>query len=290
MEGQKKDFIKGGLPLSTADFVDKKKSQENKNKLLVALDNINKVHTDKMAVANEVVTTAQNYDAVGITLDMLDKDSAEQIKNPVEKTEYVFSDQIIKNDEPLFTNNEETPSFENSGFEAQLNEQPVFEAPQSEAINEPIDLNNLQQGDFNQGEPMIVLDDAEVGKKSKSSKKRKQPTASSDDIKSGRGIAWMAYILFFIPLIFKKNNLFVRHHANEGLEVNIIDVIGLVLYFLQKFVKVSNTIASIALMVAHIVGFILILITTVTKLYLIIFSFAGKEAQSPFFGKKKFIK
>ena len=97
---ENKNFIKGGLPLGTTDFVDQSKAQQNKNKLLAALDNMNKVHTKKMASeTKEATSQAQNFDAVGITLDMLDKDTASSI-NAAPKQEYILSNQIERDPIP----------------------------------------------------------------------------------------------------------------------------------------------------------------------------------------------
>ena len=248
MESTNKDFIRGGLPLSTADFVDKKKAQEGKNKLLIALENINNVHNDKMATASEAVTKSQNFDAVGITLDMLDKDNSTSVGQPVAtRDQYILESQIERYDAPepkteenddnpeeaMFFNTEEQPSFDQFEDEPSppMFEENQYTQAQPEQFNESMDLNNTFDG--NQGEPMIVLDDQEFGKKSKKAKAGKTNKSSSDEVKSGRGVAWLAYILFFIPLIFMRKNTYVRHHANEGLEINIVDIIGLVLFLVS---------------------------------------------------------
>ena len=281
---ENKNFITGGLPLGTDDFVDKSKAQENKSKLLAALDNINKVHAKKMTSETTSATTqAQNFDAVGITLDMLDKQNASSL-NSAPKTEYIFESQIERDPkpqpqpmgEPIMVDNFQQPD----SFNADV---PITE----EFVTE----NNFESMDM--GEPMIVLDDSEVGKKKgKKNGKKDGPVknCSPEQIKSGRGVAWMAYIIFFLPLIFNGKNAFVRHHANEGLELNILDVIGVGLYLAYKFVVVDNYWVNFGLMIGSIVGLALVAITTITKLFLIIFALAGKEAQSPFFGKGKMIK
>ena len=284
-----KNFIKGGLPLNSGDFVDSSKAQENKSKLLAALDNINKIHEKKMKV--ETATNAiQNFDAVGITLDMLDKENANTVKPT--KPEYILDSQIVRDPvppitpapapapQPLFNNDDSLP---NNDFPIEYKE-----------VTEDMTQDEVETvfGPNDPGEPMIVLDDSQVGKRSKKTGKDNQKgnVSTPDQVKSGRGVAWMAYIIFFLPLIFNGKNPFVRHHANEGLELNIIDIIGVGLFLANKFVKISNEYAQLALMIGSIIGLVLVAITTITKLFLIIFALAGKEAQSPFFGKAKMIK
>ncbi|WP_281884390.1 DUF4870 domain-containing protein [Paenibacillus sp. YYML68] len=40
---------------------------------------------------------------------------------------------------------------------------------------------------------------------------------ASDDIQKNKGIAAVAYILFFVPLLAAKESRFARFHANQGL-------------------------------------------------------------------------
>ena len=281
---ENRNFIKGGLPLNSGDFVDKSKAKENKSKLLAALDNINKIHEKKMTTENAAKTSVQNIDAVGITLDMLDKENIDAVKNT--KDEYILDSQIVR--DPAPTTQQETTSAPIMVDDFQ----PItFDTTDATPLQET-DLNNVNLSD--QGEPMIVLNDEEVGKKGKKSdkegKKKVNKNCSPEQIKSGRGVAWMAYILFFLPLIFNGKNAYVRHHANEGLELNIIDIIGVGLYLAYKFVKVTNYWVNFALMIGSIIGIALVAITTITKLFLIIFALVGKEAQTPFFGKSRMIK
>lgn len=309
-EQYRKDFIIGGLPLSSDDFIDPSKAREKKNNLLAALDNINRVHEKKMKVDNTTISSAQNFDAVGITLDMLDKENSNSITQPeTKKDEYIFDSQIIRGSnplpaaqsstqsKPLFDLDNAQPLFENdmTNTEPMANIDPMPEFAVDEGTPfEQAELNNTQDNSqtFDQGEPMFVLDDSQVGKKAKGKKRgeKSKNSCSPEQIKSGKGVAWMAYILFFLPLLFNGKNAFVRHHANEGVELNILDVIGVGLLLAAKFVKVSNTIVNTVLMVGSLLGLLIIMITTVTKVFLIIFSIAGKEASTPFFGKLRIIK
>lgn len=292
MEGKNRDFIKGGLPLSSGDFVDKSKAQENKNKLLVALSNINKVHEEKMTAISDDVAEMKNYNAMGITLGMLSKDNANSVNTVSSPSEYVYESQIVRDTDTTASESMEVP---NPEYEYNVdNDQPIpmesFSDNESgfEPAPETMVIDNTAN---DPGEPMLVLDDSQVGKKGKGKgKKSKAPSSSSKDIKSGRKVAWMAYILFFLPLIIMGKNSYVRHHANEGLEINIVDVIGLALFLVGKFLTSTNQWLSIALMVSNIAGLVLLAVTTIAKVYMIIFALIGKEAQSPFFGKKRMIK
>lgn len=293
MEGQNRDFIKGGLPLSSGDFVDKSKAQENKNKLLVALNNINKVHEEKMTAVNDDVAEMKNYNAMGITLGMLSKDNAESMNTQSSPFEYVYESQIVRDVDNTTSESMEVPNPEYEYTVDNDQPEPVESYSDSESGFEPApETMVIDNTTSDPGEPMLVLDDSQVGKKGKGkgSKKSKGTKSSSEDIKSGRKVAWMAYILFFLPLIIMGKNSYVRHHANEGLEINIIDVIGLALFLVGKFLTSTNQWLSIALMVSNIAGLVLLAVTTITKVYMIIFSLIGKEAQSPFFGKKRMIK
>ncbi len=49
-----------------------------------------------------------------------------------------------------------------------------------------------------------------------------RPTFTPEEIEEGKGIAWSAYLLFFIPLIAKPDNQFCRAHAKQGLAFTII--------------------------------------------------------------------
>ena len=62
----------------------------------------------------------------------------------------------------------------------------------------------------------------------------------SEDAKQTKNFAWLAYILFFIPLLINSKSAFVRHHANEGLEINIFDLIGTVLLLVGALVETTN--------------------------------------------------
>jgi len=47
---------------------------------------------------------------------------------------------------------------------------------------------------------------------------------SQDDINQNKGMAMVAYILFFIPLIAAKESKFAMYHANQGLTLFLLAV------------------------------------------------------------------
>ena len=111
-----------------------------------------------------------------------------------------------------------------------------------------------------------------------------------EDIKEGRKCAWLAYILFFIPLLINKENAFVRHNANEGLEINLCDLIAGILILLNVVVTGASLVASFLFMIGSIVGWGLLILTTITKLYMIVASLLGKRANTPWFWNIRMIK
>ena len=288
MDAQNRTLLKGGLPMSSSDFVDPSKAKESKLKILAALQHITEIHERQMSPGDNAEPL--NKAAVNNTIDMANQEAFKM-------DDYVFSNQILHGDErdipkgePLFTIDtpQETPAFEQ-----------MDDLDATYANNQPMEIeDNTQSNDLNnmvpnQGQPMFVLSDDEIGKRKKHNKTKdgkQKVTASADDIKSGKKVAWLSYILFFIPLLFMRKNAFVRHHANEGLELNIIDILGIALFLVPNYIKSTNQYIIHLLPIAKIVGIVLVAVSLLTKLFLIIFSLAGKEASSPWFGNPKIIK
>ena len=103
----------------------------------------------------------------------------------------------------------------------------------------------------------------------------------SEDAMQNKNIAWLAYILFFIPLLINANSPFVRHHANEGLEINIFDFVGLTLLLVGALVKSTATSVHALMIIFVIVGIGLLVLTLVTKIYMIVTTLQGKEKTTP---------
>jgi len=103
------------------------------------------------------------------------------------------------------------------------------------------------------------------------------------DVQESRKYAWLAYILFFIPLLINRHNEYVRHNVNEGLEIFIVDVIASVLLILNAVINTTNLVLDGLLLVGSIIGIGLLILTTITKIYMIIISALGKKVNTPWF-------
>ena len=112
----------------------------------------------------------------------------------------------------------------------------------------------------------------------------------SEDAMQNKNIAWLAYLLFFIPLCINSKSAFVRHHANEGLEINIIDVIGLTLLIVGAVVNSANEAVHTLMLIFVLVGIGLLVLTLVTKIYMIVSSLKGKEVSTPWMWDLRIIK
>ncbi len=129
------------------------------------------------------------------------------------------------------------------------------------------------------------------GKKEKKERKRAgRIDLDRDEIKSGRGVAWMAYILFFLPLIFKGKNRFVRIHANEGLDLNIAEIVGVLLALPFFLTSGLSGILEIVVYVAGILGLVVLSACAITIIPMIILSLCGAQFQIPWLLRKRIIK
>ena len=111
-----------------------------------------------------------------------------------------------------------------------------------------------------------------------------------DEIAGGRGFAWLAYILFFIPLLFNRNNRFVRIHANEGLELNIMEILGALLMLPMFLLKDLTGTLQLVVTIIALVGGILLTASLLTIIPMMISSLLGHYKQNPWLWKKRIIK
>ncbi len=118
----------------------------------------------------------------------------------------------------------------------------------------------------------------------------KEKFVPSEDAKQNKNIAWLAYILFFIPLLINSKSAFVRHHANEGLEINIFDVIGLTLLLVGALVESTNSAVHGLMIIFVLIGTGLLVLTLITKIYMIVTTLQGKETNTPWMWNVKIIK
>lgn len=110
------------------------------------------------------------------------------------------------------------------------------------------------------------------------------------EIREAKGYAWLAYLLFFIPLLINKNNRFARIHANEGLEINIMEILGAILvlpYFI--FTKATGTLETI-IFVSVLLGFVILGMCALTIIPMMICAMCGLQFQIPWLWKKRMIK
>ena len=239
-----------------------------------------------VAPKEDKVTEVFNFDtntsSPGISLADLDFDNRTEITE--KKDEYLPD---YRNEAPAFT----SPLQNNNqygGFDFADNNQ----APQNNDIT-PVYVEESSNGgefapqefvldgnDHQNEKPKYMVNNKDAFGKDKKAK-YPQSVSSKEDIKAGKGVAWLAYILFFIPLLFNGKNPFVRWHANEGLELNLLDILGAGLLVAGWLLKSDNVLISTIYLVMVTIGAIIIALTTFTKLIMIIFCLSGKEARNP---------
>lgn len=110
------------------------------------------------------------------------------------------------------------------------------------------------------------------------------------EIKQARGYAWLAYLLFFLPLLINRKNRFARIHANEGLELNIMEILGALLILPYYFVTTATETVHTVLFVLSLVGIVLLGMCALTIIPMIICAMCGLQFQTPWLWKKRIIK
>lgn len=123
----------------------------------------------------------------------------------------------------------------------------------------------------------IVITKKDKFKKFLNLKEKQEKPKEDIEAKQAKGYAWLAYILFFIPLFINRKNSFVKFHANEGLEINIIDIISIIFILIGALVKP----VSIITILLVILGVGLLSLTFITKIIMIIHSIRGLRKKSP---------
>ncbi len=142
--------------------------------------------------------------------------------------------------------------------------------------------------------PVVIKEEALTPKKDKpradfvTIKPKKMPV--TEDSIATKKFAWLAYILFFIPLCIDRKSAFVRHNANEGLEINVFDLLGLTLLLVGSLVKSESVTWHGVLVICVIIGAGILALTTVTKVYMIILSAQGKQVSTPWMWGLRIIK
>lgn len=221
-----------------------------------------------------------NTSSPGISL--ADLDNANKNAFTEKKDEYLPDYRNQQNEEkPAFTSPLNANQPQNNYTPINVENQPTEQSP--------VDFNNLDQNNqpydpsLNE-KPKYLVSDKELQEGgTRKPKKSKYPehTSNATDVKTGKGVAWLAYILFFIPLIIRGKNSFVRWHANEALELNLLDVLGAGLLVAGWMLKSDNLYLSTLYFAMVTIGAIILAVTTLTKIVMLIFCLAGKEARNP---------
>lgn len=142
-------------------------------------------------------------------------------------------------------------------------------------------------------EQIVKIDTKKLGpaiRPPKDSRPSKKINLDTMEIREAKAYAWLAYILFFLPLLINRKNRFVRVHANEGLELNIVEVLGCLLllpYFL--FTSATGTMATLMIVLA-LAGIVLLGMCVLTIIPMIICAMLGLQFQTPWLWKKRIIK
>lgn len=197
--------------------------------------------------------------------------------------------------EPVAENTEEGEGKENTEnlsptdiAMADIDDTPIDTTPVDNSTFNPENANLHQAS-----EQIVKIDADKLGPAIKPPKEekpgREKISLDKMEVREGRGVAWMAYILFFIPLLFKRQNRFVRLHANSGLRLNLIEIIGGVLFALQFFIKPEQENIQLLITCASIVGLVLLAGCAIMIIPMILYTLCGGQFQVPWLWKKRMI-
>ena len=205
-------------------------------------------------------------------------------------------DRVVARD-PISIPQEEVNTEENTSVD---NPEGNIDQPMAEnQEGKPMDNSTFQPGmtGLQQASEQIVKIDADkLGPAIKPPKhhdkiKKKKHKIDLDkmEVRESKSYAWLAYILFFLPLLINKKNRFVRLHANEGLDLNILEILGVALLLPYFLVSATGTLASV-LFVCSLLGIVIIGMCALTILPMIISAMCGLQFQIPWLWKKRLIK
>lgn len=109
-----------------------------------------------------------------------------------------------------------------------------------------------------------------------------------EDIRQNKTMAGLAYILFFLPLIVCKDSKFGRFHANQGLLLLILSVVG--------YIAISIVTTILATITWRLFGFISLLYSIyglfilALAIYGLVNGLNGKAKELPVIGKYRIIR
>ena len=110
------------------------------------------------------------------------------------------------------------------------------------------------------------------------------------EIREAKSYAWLGYLLFFLPLLINRKNRFARIHANEGLELNMVEILGgllLLPYFLLT--NLEGTWHTVTFIMA-LAGIVLLGMCVLTIIPMMICAMCGLQFQTPWLWKRRIIK
>ena len=195
----------------------------------------------------------------------------------------------IPHEETSEENTENTENTEN-GEDLNVNNENYESAPVQDNSTFTPEMAGLKEA----SEQIVKIDTDKLGPAIKPPKESHKGTGRINldvmEIREAKGYAWLAYLLFFIPLLINRKNRFVRCHANEGLEINIMELLGGVLllpYFLMT--DVTGGMATATFIMA-LVGFVLLGMCLLTIIPMMICAMCGLQFQIPWLWRRRIIK
>ncbi|HPN96697.1 MAG TPA: hypothetical protein PLK35_02930 [Candidatus Moranbacteria bacterium] len=84
------------------------------------------------------------------------------------------------------------------------------------------------------------------------------PQGNSSDAEKNKGMAILAYIIFFIPLLAAKDSKFAMYHANQGLVLFLASIIIWIVSGIIPFIGwfIIGPLGSLAIIILAIIGII----------------------------------
>lgn len=243
---------------------------------------------------------AQDFNATPEPTEVQAEETVEEEKPEAYAPEVLQQDTILERvvaRDPSTIQTEDLQTSENADENTDTNVEDNGTSENPEPPSQPVDnstftppTTGLQQA----SEQIVKIDAKKLGPAIKPPKggRSKDHKVNLDkmEIKEAKGYAWLGYLLFFLPLLINRKNRFARIHANEGLELNIIEILGVLLilpYFLLKNVpEIWVTVEFVAVLV----GVVLLGMCALTIIPMMICAMCGLQFQTPWLWKKRIIK
>ena len=243
---------------------------------------------------------AQDFNATPEPTELQAEETVEEEKPEAYAPEVLQQDTILERvvaRDPSTIQTEDLQTSENADENTDTNVEDNGSSENPETPSQPVDnstftppTTGLQQA----SEQIVKIDAEKLGPAIKPPKggRSRDHKVNLDkmEIKEAKGYAWLGYLLFFLPLLINRKNRFARIHANEGLELNIIEILGVLLilpYFLLKNVpEIWVTVEFVAVLV----GVVLLGMCALTIIPMMICAMCGLQFQTPWLWKKRIIK